>query len=94
MREVDEAQDAIDHRIAQGDEREDGAKRQAVDELLEKFSQVVDKIKWTLMVLRADDLLFAAGSGFSRQTCKNIAALRRNYQLSTINRPGKWFGRS
>ena len=69
-------------------------KRQAVDELLEKFSQVVDKIKWALMVLPAIDLSFAAGSCFSRQTWKNFAALRGKYQLSTINRPEKWFGGS
>ena len=37
MREIDEAQNAIDHRVAQRDERENGAERQAVDQLLEKF---------------------------------------------------------
>ena len=37
VREIDEAQDAIDHRVAQRDERVDRALRQPVDELLEKF---------------------------------------------------------
>jgi len=34
---VDEPQNSVNHRVAQRDEREDGAERQAVDELLEKF---------------------------------------------------------
>jgi hypothetical protein len=39
MREVDEAQDAVDHRVAERDERIDGPEGQAVQELLEKFRQ-------------------------------------------------------
>ena len=37
MREVDEAQDAIDHRVAERDERVDRTQRKAVDQLLEEF---------------------------------------------------------
>ena len=39
VREIDEAQDAIDHRVAERDEGENRAERQAVDELLEEFGQ-------------------------------------------------------
>ena len=39
VREIDEPQNAIDHRVAERDERENGAERQTVDELLEKFGQ-------------------------------------------------------
>jgi glutamyl-tRNA reductase len=37
VREVNEAQHAVDHRVAERDERVDGAERQAVEELLEEF---------------------------------------------------------
>jgi hypothetical protein len=36
MGEIDEPQDAIDHRVADRDERVNRAEREAVDELLEK----------------------------------------------------------
>ena len=39
VREVDEAQHAINHRVAQRDERVDRAEREAVDELLEELGQ-------------------------------------------------------
>src|SRR5688572_25306893 len=39
MREVDEAQDAINHRIAQRDERVNRAQRQTVDYLLNELVQ-------------------------------------------------------
>jgi len=37
VREIDEAQDAIDHRVAERDERIDGPEGQAVEELLQEF---------------------------------------------------------
>src|SRR5439155_12320243 len=37
VREVDEAQDPVDHRVTQRNQRVDGAQRKAVDELLEEF---------------------------------------------------------
>jgi hypothetical protein len=37
MGEVDHADDAVDHRVADGDEAIDGAERDAVDELLEEI---------------------------------------------------------
>ncbi len=39
MREVDEAKDAIDHRVTEGDERVDRPEGEAVDELLKDFGQ-------------------------------------------------------
>ncbi|MDR3457762.1 MAG: hypothetical protein P4N60_09980 [Verrucomicrobiae bacterium] len=39
MREINEPENPINHRVAERDKRDDGAERQAVDELLEKFSQ-------------------------------------------------------
>ena len=39
VREIDEPEDAIDHRVTERDEGENRAERQAVDELLEKFGQ-------------------------------------------------------
>ena len=36
VREVDQAQDAVDHRVAQGDQGVDRPERQAVDQLLEE----------------------------------------------------------
>ena len=39
VREVDELDDAVDHRVAQRDDRVDAAERQAVDELLEEDVQ-------------------------------------------------------
>src|SRR5437899_9346701 len=39
MRKIDETQNAIDHRIAQGDERVDEPQRQTVDELLQELVQ-------------------------------------------------------
>jgi hypothetical protein len=37
MGEVDHADDAVDHRVADGDEAIDGAQRDAVDELLDEI---------------------------------------------------------
>ena len=37
MGEVDEAQDAVHHRVPEGDQRVDGAKRETVQELLEEL---------------------------------------------------------
>ena len=37
MGKINEPQNAVNHRVAKGDERQDGAERQAVDELLEEF---------------------------------------------------------
>src|SRR5258708_5691543 len=39
VREIDEAQHAIDHRVAKRDERIDGPEGQAVKELLKEFGQ-------------------------------------------------------
>jgi hypothetical protein len=39
MGEVNEAEDAVNHRVAERDERVDGAEGEAVEELLEKFAQ-------------------------------------------------------
>ena len=39
VREIDEPQNPVNHRVAERDERENRAKRQAVDQLLEKFGQ-------------------------------------------------------
>ena len=36
MREIDQLDDAVDHRIAEGDDRIDAAKREAVDDLLQE----------------------------------------------------------
>jgi hypothetical protein len=44
VREIDEPQNAIDHRVAEGDEREDGAEREAVDELLVKNSVTARRV--------------------------------------------------
>ena len=41
VREIDETQDAINHRIAEGDERVYGAEREAVDQLLEEPVQSI-----------------------------------------------------
>ena len=37
VRKIDEPQNAVNHRVADGDQREDGTEREAVDELLEEF---------------------------------------------------------
>jgi hypothetical protein len=39
MRKVNEAQDAVNHRVAQGDERENRAEGNAIEQLLKKFGQ-------------------------------------------------------
>ena len=41
VREIDESQHAIDHRVAKRDERVDGTKGKTVQELLEEFGQSV-----------------------------------------------------
>jgi hypothetical protein len=39
MREIDEAKYAVDHGVAERNQGENRAERQAIDELLEKFGQ-------------------------------------------------------
>ena len=45
VREIDEAQDTVDHRVAERDERVDGAEGEAVDQLLEEFGQVKVRVE-------------------------------------------------
>ena len=73
VREVDEAQHAVHHRVAEGDERVDGAEREAVDELLEK------RVHWLAGIDRrlVDELHLAVGVGHlldRRPACRRCAS--------------------
>jgi hypothetical protein len=45
VREIDEAQDAVNHRVTERDERVDGPEGDAVEELLEEFGQGSRKLR-------------------------------------------------
>src|SRR4029079_2032989 len=52
VREVDQPQDAIDHRVAQGDQRVDRADRQAVNQLLNECVHLIVACHWSRFARR------------------------------------------
>jgi hypothetical protein len=77
VREIDKAQDAIDHRVAQRNEREDGTKRQAIDQLLKELSQGVERVAV---------VMDGQGPGSVKSNIPlSFAAFSLNSQLKTLN---------
>jgi hypothetical protein len=61
MGEIDHADDAVDHRVADRDQAVDGAERQPVDQLLKEVFHILDTQTW-IAAERRRSLLFTAAT--------------------------------